>query len=427
MRKNAPEHRPTTSVTGPGASPFAARPSSETQAQIAPTSHSGHSFARVAVSRDSPSLQEPTTTPQVSPAPNRTGLPDGLKAGIEALAGLDLSGVRVHYNSDKPAQLNALAYTKGRHIHIGPGHERHLPHEAWHVVQQLQGMVRPQRTLNGEEINEHLTLENEANVMGRQALQNQDIKRNAQGDASMTAEPNTIQMQKAPGVYTVRTDTDIRSGLKSGYKPIEMLKFGTRVQVLKVNRIQYKEAELFSRVLSPNETQGWVHDELLGPDDSTTTIPGPQTSEDKFTSQVNILVSIAEQLVARADNDEQLRVSKFRRRYEEAVAPSDLRKASLRLQPDKYEELKTPFRTDSPSLIGQMIADLTNSSLGIIGDASANVSRMDWHERIGRDQSLYNQFKTYFHNPAPRPSGKQSDSVTRMLSEGFYRGSDKLT
>jgi hypothetical protein len=42
-------------------------------------------------------------------APNQTGVPDHLKAGTESLSGMDLSDVRVHANSDKPAQLDALA------------------------------------------------------------------------------------------------------------------------------------------------------------------------------------------------------------------------------------------------------------------------------------------------------------------------------
>src|SRR6185503_18518282 len=71
------------------------------------------------------------------------GLPERLRAGIESLSGLDLSDVRVHANSDKPAQLNALAYAQGNDIHLGPGQERSLPHEAWHVVQQRQGRVQP--------------------------------------------------------------------------------------------------------------------------------------------------------------------------------------------------------------------------------------------------------------------------------------------
>jgi hypothetical protein len=83
---------------------------------------------------------EGTFGPAVTP-PNRTGMPDALKSGIEALSGIDLSAVQVHRDSDKPAQLNALAYAQGRDIHLAPGQEQHLPHEAWHVVQQAQGRV----------------------------------------------------------------------------------------------------------------------------------------------------------------------------------------------------------------------------------------------------------------------------------------------
>ncbi len=67
------------------------------------------------------------------------GLPDNLKSGIENLSGVNMDQVKVHYNSQKPAQLNALAYAHGSQIHMGPGVENHLPHEAWHVVQQSQG------------------------------------------------------------------------------------------------------------------------------------------------------------------------------------------------------------------------------------------------------------------------------------------------
>jgi hypothetical protein len=79
--------------------------------------------------------------PQLQQAPraNNTGLPDQLKSGIESLSGLSMDHVRVHYISSQPAQLNALAYAQGSDIHVAPGQERHLPHEAWHVVQQAQG------------------------------------------------------------------------------------------------------------------------------------------------------------------------------------------------------------------------------------------------------------------------------------------------
>lgn len=107
-------------------------------------------------------------------APNRTGLPDHLKAGIENHSGFDMSDVRVHYNSSQPAQLNALAYTQGTDIHVAAGEERHLPHEAWHVVQQKQGRVQPRFQLKGKQVNDDPELEREADGMGKKTLWNQD-------------------------------------------------------------------------------------------------------------------------------------------------------------------------------------------------------------------------------------------------------------
>lgn len=104
-------------------------------------------------------------------AENKTGLPDRLKEGIENLSGYDLSGVRVNYNSPKPTQLNALAYTQGLGIEVAPGQERHLPHEAWHVVQQMQGRVRPTMEVNGYGVNGDRGLEQEAEEMGNRARQ----------------------------------------------------------------------------------------------------------------------------------------------------------------------------------------------------------------------------------------------------------------
>ncbi|MEB3362505.1 MAG: DUF4157 domain-containing protein [Synechococcaceae cyanobacterium] len=110
--------------------------------------------------------------PQLQPAPrtNNTGLPDKLKAGIESRSGMVLDHVRVHYNSSQPAQLNALAYAQGTDIHLAPGQERHLPHEAWHVVQQAQGRVRPTMQLkDGVPGNDDAELEREADEMGTAA------------------------------------------------------------------------------------------------------------------------------------------------------------------------------------------------------------------------------------------------------------------
>lgn len=105
--------------------------------------------------------------------PNNTGLPDNLKAGVESLSGISLNNVRVHYNSSQPAQLSALAYAQGNDIHVAPGQEQHLPHEAWHVVQQAQGRVQPTMQAKGMPINDDRSLENEADEMGRMAASSQ--------------------------------------------------------------------------------------------------------------------------------------------------------------------------------------------------------------------------------------------------------------
>lgn len=102
---------------------------------------------------------------------NRTGLPDNLKAGIESLSSMAMDDVQVHYNSPKPAEVQALAYTRGTEIYVGHGQEKHLPHEAWHVVQQMQGRIRPTIQMKGVEINDDEGLEKEAHEMGERANQ----------------------------------------------------------------------------------------------------------------------------------------------------------------------------------------------------------------------------------------------------------------
>jgi hypothetical protein len=99
-----------------------------------------------------------------------SSLPPQLKSGIEGLSGLSMKAVRVHYNSPKPSQLQAYAYTQGNDIYLAPGQEHHLPHEAWHVVQQAQGRVKPTVRFNGQNINDNPLLEREADIMGQRAL-----------------------------------------------------------------------------------------------------------------------------------------------------------------------------------------------------------------------------------------------------------------
>ena len=94
--------------------------------------------------------------------PNRTGIPTHIKNIAEQRSGLSFDDVRVHYNSSKPAQLQALAYTQGNEVYIGPGQEKRLMHELGHVVQQKQGRVRANKTIRGMPLNDEARLEREA-------------------------------------------------------------------------------------------------------------------------------------------------------------------------------------------------------------------------------------------------------------------------
>lgn len=96
-----------------------------------------------------------------------TGLPDSLKTQIESMSGMNLDDVQVHYNSAKPAQLGTAAFTSGRDIHLGPGQQRHLAHEAWHVVQQAGGRVSPTRRSHIGLGNDDAALEVEADLLAR--------------------------------------------------------------------------------------------------------------------------------------------------------------------------------------------------------------------------------------------------------------------
>ena len=147
---------------------------------------------------------------------NTSVLPDKLKSGIENLSGYTMDDVKVHYNSPKPAQLRAHAYAQGTDIHLGPGQEKHLPHEAWHVVQQKQGRVKPtmqfwKRSGNpdhvnasekkGVQINDDAGLEREADVMGTKATQ---LMRNANfvnQNSLINKSVNTSSIQRKKGDY----------------------------------------------------------------------------------------------------------------------------------------------------------------------------------------------------------------------------------
>jgi hypothetical protein len=106
---------------------------------------------------------------------NNTGLPDAVKSKMETNLEADFSAVRVHPNSAKATEVDALAYTQGTDIHFAPGQfkpessagQQLLGHELTHVIQQSQGKVKPTREVAGMPVNDDPNLEKEADAMGK--------------------------------------------------------------------------------------------------------------------------------------------------------------------------------------------------------------------------------------------------------------------
>ena len=75
------------------------------------------------------------------------------------------------------AEVGALAYTQGTDIHFAPGQfkpdtsagQQLLGHELTHVIQQAKGRVQPTTEVGGMAVNDDLSLEHEADVMGAKA------------------------------------------------------------------------------------------------------------------------------------------------------------------------------------------------------------------------------------------------------------------
>ena len=105
----------------------------------------------------------------VQRAANRTGLPDTLKARVEALSGLSMDAVQVHRNSPTPHTTERARLCPGPRYPSGA--RAGAAFAARSVVQQAQGRVRPTKHLKAPVVvNDEVGLEHEADVMGVRAL-----------------------------------------------------------------------------------------------------------------------------------------------------------------------------------------------------------------------------------------------------------------
>ncbi len=114
-------------------------------------------------------LKAPTPLGENTSGGEGSPLPEDLSQGVEQLSGTSLKGVRTHFNSPEPLHIGAHAFTRGDHIYVAPSQERHLAHEAWHIVQQRQGRVNPTAVIDGQAVNDDAALERDAEAMGARA------------------------------------------------------------------------------------------------------------------------------------------------------------------------------------------------------------------------------------------------------------------
>ncbi|OJJ14918.1 hypothetical protein BKI52_40910 [marine bacterium AO1-C] len=141
------------------------------------------------------------------------GLPAQMRTNMESMGGVDLSDVKVHRNSSKPAEIDTKAnsevfqakqapvqqkteaFAQGSDIHLAPGMDKHLAHEAWHVVQQKQGRVQPTTSSGGVAINDSPQLEKEADDMGAKAMQMKATPESPAQMKSTAPQSNPVQQK----------------------------------------------------------------------------------------------------------------------------------------------------------------------------------------------------------------------------------------
>jgi len=193
-----PRQRDLPSRATEAAAPVARAPADSAWQTPHRLAHLQPTASAVQLAQETGPTREPEHEVGDTPRSSASGLPEQLQTKIEATSGHSLAGVRVFRDSSEPVQLHAHAFTRGTDIHLAPGQERHLAHEAWHVVQQLDGRVQADSTVGDVGVNTSSTLEQEADRMGQQ-LQSSSVDAAPLSDATRPAdESSPVQKKHAP-------------------------------------------------------------------------------------------------------------------------------------------------------------------------------------------------------------------------------------
>lgn len=139
---------------------------------------------------------------------NKNGVSEKDSTIIDNMSNLfnnDFSDINLHTNSNQANNLDALAFTQGNDIHFAPGMynpdtksgKELIGHELAHVVQQNNGLVSPSAIKGKFKISENDNLENEADIIGKKAANNE--KFNFSSNQNYSSKTNVVQCAKKKG------------------------------------------------------------------------------------------------------------------------------------------------------------------------------------------------------------------------------------
>lgn len=139
--------------------------------------------------------------PMQGSTPASSSLPADLQGGLETALGVSMAGVRVVYGSSEPARYGAAAFARKGVIHLGPGQDKFLDHEAAHIGQQRLGQVRPTGERKGQPVNEDASMEAAADHLAAQAKRKADPAPAAESKPALQQGQDVDVMQFAPANF----------------------------------------------------------------------------------------------------------------------------------------------------------------------------------------------------------------------------------